>query len=171
MNHIEKDCLHCQNKFSADPKEVKRGNAKFCSRSCSSKHAAAQRPKPEPNVECAWCQKKFYRNESGKTLSKSGLFFCTRACKDRAQALDGLEQLHLPHFGSGIHCYRDIAFRTKPKQGERCNYNANEAAIIVHHKDRNRDNNNISNLEVLCCNCHAIEHYDPQTLLAACQTF
>ena len=30
--------------------------------------------------------------------------------------------------------------------------------LNVHHKDRNRKNNDYSNLEVLCPNCHSIEH-------------
>ena len=33
-------------------------------------------------------------------------------------------------------------------------------SIIVYHKDTNRENNDISNLEVLCANCHAIEHWE-----------
>lgn len=41
-----------------------------------------------------------------------------------------------------------------------CNYSENEVALVVHHKDRNRSNNTLENLEVLCANCHAIEHYD-----------
>ena len=30
---------------------------------------------------------------------------------------------------------------------------------VLHHKDRDRHNNDISNLEILCSNCHAIEHW------------
>lgn len=43
---------------------------------------------------------------------------------------------------------------------ERCEYAQHEAAIIVHHKDRNRSNNDVTNLEILCANCHAIERYN-----------
>lgn len=39
----------------------------------------------------------------------------------------------------------------------RCGYE-NAEALEVHHKDRNRSNNEIDNLEVLCCNCHRLEH-------------
>lgn len=31
--------------------------------------------------------------------------------------------------------------------------------LHIHHKDDNKTNNNISNLEYLCPNCHGIEHY------------
>jgi len=29
----------------------------------------------------------------------------------------------------------------------------------VHHKDRNRENNEIENLELLCPNCHSEDHF------------
>lgn len=159
MSFIIKNCLHCEKEFNAPVREVNRGNGKFCSRACSGAYNGLHRPKPENNLECSWCHIPIYRTEFQKTLSKSQLFFCSRACKDRAQALDGLKALHPPHFGSGISSYREIAFRIKDKVCERCGYDQHEAAIIVHHKDRNRNNNDISNLEVLCCNCHAIEHW------------
>lgn len=31
-------------------------------------------------------------------------------------------------------------------------------ALIIHHKDRNRQNNDLSNLIVLCRNCHCLVH-------------
>lgn len=39
----------------------------------------------------------------------------------------------------------------------RCGFN-NEKALQAHHKDRDRENNSLDNLEVLCANCHTIEH-------------
>ncbi len=42
---------------------------------------------------------------------------------------------------------------------ERCNYNAHPEVLVIHHKDRDRQNNDLSNLEVLCPTCHAVEHY------------
>lgn len=38
-----------------------------------------------------------------------------------------------------------------------CNY-SNIDALQVHHIDGNRSNNNITNLVVLCANCHAVQH-------------
>ena len=68
------------------------------------------------------------------------------------------------HFGTGkssdSKVYRRITFADKPKICERCGYDKHKAAIIIHHKDRDRNNAAIENLEVLCCNCHAIEHYN-----------
>ncbi len=36
--------------------------------------------------------------------------------------------------------------------------NEHTCILVVHHKDKNRENNTIENLEVLCPNCHAIRH-------------
>ena len=33
-----------------------------------------------------------------------------------------------------------------------------EKFIHVHHKDKNRNNNNVENLEVLCAKCHKAKH-------------
>ena len=41
---------------------------------------------------------------------------------------------------------------------ERCDYNSNINILQVHHKNRNRKDNSKENLEVLCPNCHCIEH-------------
>lgn len=44
------------------------------------------------------------------------------------------------------------------KACERCGYK--EFRILqTHHKDRNRSNNDINNLELICPNCHFEEHY------------
>lgn len=43
----------------------------------------------------------------------------------------------------------------------KCGY-SNEGALEVHHKDKNRENNDISNLEVLCANCHRLLHKENQ---------
>lgn len=41
---------------------------------------------------------------------------------------------------------------------ERCGYNKIEI-LHLHHKDRNRRNNELGNLELICPNCHYEEHY------------
>jgi 5-methylcytosine-specific restriction endonuclease McrA len=93
------------------------------------------------------------------TQSKSGLFFCCREHKDLAQRFDGIDEINLPHYGNGQWCYRVMALRKKGSVCERCGYGKHVAAITVHHKDRDRTNNAMDNLEVLCANCHAIEHH------------
>lgn len=45
---------------------------------------------------------------------------------------------------------------------ERCNYDKYQI-LQVHHKDRNRANSNLDNLELICPNCHYEEHYLKKT--------
>lgn len=152
-------CKYCLNNFQAVPSEVKRGNAKYCSRTCSAKARARALPKKEPNVTCAYCNVPFYKSPSKQAMSKSGLFFCCREHKDLAQRIGGIAAVQPAHYEDGSSVYRELAFRAYGKYCNRCGYNTAPHILQVHHKDRNRENNTLSNLEVLCPNCHEIEHY------------
>lgn len=154
-------CLNCPKETQVENKEIKRGFGKFCSRKCSAEHRAKSIVPPEPNVKCAYCQKSFYITPSRAERSKSKLYFCCSEHHDAAQHIGGISEILPSHYGTGDpeRNYRRIAFAVKPKICERCGFDKHEGAIIVHHKDRNRDNGDISNLEILCANCHAIEHW------------
>ncbi len=155
------NCLNCNSEVYIENKEIKRGFGKFCSKKCCGEYKTKNTIPAAPNVKCALCGLDFYLNTSKQNASKSGLYFCCRDHKDAAQRIGGIKEIMPPHYGTGspIHTYRRTVFAIKQKICERCSYDENEAAIIVHHKDRNRMNDNINNLEVLCCNCHAIEHW------------
>jgi len=161
MEIITRNCLNCNQQFNPPAREVNRGNGKFCSLKCSAQYHGKMRPKPQPNTECAWCHIPLYRAPARGALSKSGLHFCSDSHKNLAQSIDGLKEMHLPNYGTSARSYRDKVFKVlkKPKKCERCGYDEHEGAIIVHHKDHNRENSADENLEVLCANCHAIEHW------------
>jgi hypothetical protein len=98
---ITKVCKRCQISFEASLKEHNRGNGHFCSLVCSSKYRwenLEKKPK-EPNTECAWCKNPFWIKPSRRHLSRSGLHFCGKSCKDIAQGIDGLPELRLKHYG------------------------------------------------------------------------
>lgn len=57
--------------------------------------------------------------------------------------------------------YRKIAFDNFPNLCNRCGIDIT-VVLEVHHKDRDRNNNHLNNLEILCANCHLIEHRAPQ---------
>lgn len=141
----------------ADAKYVRRREgrqAKFCTLACS---AASRKGKRyhEPNLTCANCNLRFYRQVSHHAKSKSGLLFCSRACKDGAQHLGIIPP---PNFKDGIGIYRSRAIQHYGRRCMRCRYDRCEAALDVHHISRDRTNNDLKNLEVLCRNCHAEEH-------------
>lgn len=128
---------------------------KFCSRTCMSLNK-----RNRVVVTCAYCGKEAEKPKSKLNNSKSGLFFCSRSCKDAAQHIEvGLTAIHPPHYGTGQHTYRQIAKRNLAWECNRCGYNEVQGVLRVHHKDRNRANNDVTNLEVLCPTCHDVEHY------------
>ena len=155
-----KQCKYCGKDFNALQKELNRGNGKFCSLSCSTRFYKNS-TKPIPNTICNYCGTKFYRNRSKKSISKSGLQFCCRKCKDEAQKIgNGFDQIQPPHYGQRVRSdYRSIALENVDHiQCVRCGYDKISSNVVVHHKNRDKTNNDISNLELLCRNCHYEEH-------------
>jgi hypothetical protein len=146
-------CDYCSKEYLRYKRFTKEDSKHFCSPSCRSKASGTS-----VKLECSNCGASFFRRASNLKNSKSGLYYCSRACKDTAQTYEKEIQPHHYGKGAGRYSYRQKAFLEKGKECERCGYNKDERALDVHHIDRNRDNNDISNLEVLCCNCHAIEH-------------
>lgn len=156
LKTIERKCLNCNNLFQAPLKEVNRGNGKFCSIKCGAAFNAKSKIK-SPNVECAWCKKPFLMGRYKMARSKSGLYFCSRKHKDVAQRLGGIEAIQPDHYGTNSN-YRKKALRQLPNVCSGCGYNRFVQALQVHHKDHNRSNNDISNLEILCPTCHWEHH-------------
>lgn len=153
---LERNCLFCQKPFQAPVKHINAGGGKYCSRKCSGSAGNPVKIRI-PNVVCAYCKKDFWIPPSHMNKSKSGLYFCCREHKDVASRIGGIEAIQPDHYGkSELYDYREMAFRHYPKICNRCSF---DKFVIVHHKDRDRTNNAIDNLEVLCPNCHAIEHY------------
>lgn len=109
--------------------------------------------------KCDHCGIEFFKAKSKVEASKSGKVFCCRTCKDAAQSY--MLEIQPDHYGTGTgeFSYRDSALKEYGYKCMRCGYDKHKAAIVVHHKDHNRANNSINNLEVLCANCHAIHHW------------
>lgn len=162
---VTRDCLFCQRPFKAHQKEVNRGFGKFCSRSCSAQYNGAK-SKLEPNCVCTFCQTPFYRSNSQKKRAKSsGLLFCSRSCKDKAQRLDsGISEIWPTHYGINSD-YREKALSCLPKRCDVCGYDKHPEVLQVHHRDGNRKNNVLENLQVLCPTCHTVEHFQRRGLI------
>ena len=63
--------------------------------------------------------------------------------------------------------YSRVAFLKKhllKEKGHKCEicllteWQKTPIVLEIHHKDENKHNNNIENLQILCCNCHALTH-------------
>jgi len=155
---MEKNCLNCNSVFSTRETETKRGNGKFCSLSCSAKYYG-KKTQAKPNVKCSFCGKEFHLANKRIKNSKSGFHFCCRGHKDEAQRSEHFKEMWPAHYGTGSRDYRRKALKKYGGRCQRCGYDKHIAAITVHHKDYNRKNDSISNLEILCANCHSVEHY------------
>lgn len=158
---VERICQNpsCGKMFEALAKEVKRGNAKYCSRSCSSRMLRGRQVE-YIKLTCFTCGVEFEKNPSRLVNSKHGVYFCGRKCKDEGQRLEnGITAIQPHHYGTGQANYRKIASRHYDQICNRCGYAEYPEVLVVHHKDRNRDNNLPSNLEILCPTCHEVEHF------------
>ena len=154
MKTVTKNCLFCKKEFEASLKEVNRGYGKFCSIVCSNDNKRLKPKKPD-NVNCSNCGKSCRKTQSDIQAAKTGMLFCSRECKDESQ-LKGL--LPVGHYWTSRQ-YRKLAFREKPQKCEICGYNKYPEILEVHHKDQNRYNNQITNLEILCPTCHSEQHF------------
>ncbi len=157
---VIRQCKYCGAKYNAEQRYLDRGQGLFCSISCSSSYHQAIKPKPEPNVFCALCQTPFYLNNSKQKNSRSGLFFCTRDHKDLAQRIGGIEAIMPPHYSDGMFInYRKLAFESLPNECAVCGWDECLEVLEVNHKDLNRSNNNVENLEILCPTHHQVFHF------------
>lgn len=160
---MEIPCKECGLVFIGRASDVKRGHAKFCSRTCSATYNAWKKSNLSKTafLICAWCKVSFSRKGGNKT-SKSGLVFCCREHKDVAQRVEsGIKAIQPPHYGTSphLHDYRHYAMTNMPNACNRCGYDKYVGILEVHHINRDRSNNSLSNLEILCPNCHQEEHY------------
>lgn len=164
----------CNKQFQASLTEVKRGNGKFCSKECSLKNTinkakARATNQKLPNVICAYCDIPFYKRQSALKNSKSGLYFCCREHKDLSQRIGGIPEIQPPHYGTSgvngasVNTYRALAFKSFPHKCLLCGYDKFPQILEVHHKDRDRTNNELSNLELLCPTCHEVHHFQTKT--------
>lgn len=157
MKTVERKCEWCEKTFYPLAKEVNRGQARFCSRTCSSSRPNLKRRQKKVAVQCSWCSKNFEMNK-GRMVAKHGHYFCTRLCKDTAQRIGGLTAIQPKHYTEESKNYRLKAMRLLPNHCANCGYKTHIDVLQVHHIDENRNNNDISNLMILCPTCHVAHH-------------
>ena len=143
-----RECINCHKEYKGTKRQ------KVCSLSCSSKYSG-EKSRSIPNITCPICGELFYRSKSEKK-TKSGINVCSRKCQSIAQSLEkGLIKNN--RYDKGIRSYRKNALKFTQICGK-CSFNIVEL-LVVHHRDGDRNNNVLSNLEVLCPNHHAMAHF------------
>lgn len=137
--HIKKDCEVCAKEF--DHISSRCNKAKYCSRQCYHK---AQRLKGTVEYTCKHCSMKFLGAPSHKRV------YCSRACVSKSE-----KSIWKANYTT---VRKNMKRRKLLTECQRCGYSKNLNILGVHHRDRDRNNNELSNLEVLCANCHSEEH-------------
>lgn len=153
-SHTKCECDYCGVEFWKYTKFLKNGTKDYCSKDCFHKST-----RKRVLLDCSWCSKKYEVTPSKLKNSKHGYHFCSRECKDKAQRVGGITEIQPSHYGDGRQNYRNVAIRELGlNECNRCGYKKEPKILQVHHKDRDRTNNDLSNLEILCPNCHVLEH-------------
>lgn len=147
------NCLICGKEFYVKPCHLTLGWGKYCSKKCQFQ---AQRTGQIAN--CAYCGKSIYRKRRDLRRSKSGRVFCNKSCHCAWENKHRRIGIFAPNWRGGQYVYRDLMRKNKAQPiCSICGYE-DERVLVVHHKDGNRKNNQIENLEWLCRNCHYLLH-------------
>jgi hypothetical protein len=136
------NCTACKKPIYKRPAEIKRGQV-FCSLIC---YGISQRKE----IPCIVCGKLILSGLNKKTCSRScsntnreGIKYKIGSPRDKVKSQQALKIKLLN--ARGTKC-------------ERCTYSKPEI-LQVHHKNRDRSNNSLRNLELICPNCHYEEHF------------
>lgn len=145
IRHPNTICIICEKPIYRRKYEIKRNNGRvFCSTICYGKSLRKEAP-------CLVCGTPILATFNKKT--------CSRACANRHRA--GIKyKLSLPRKDKVVNerMLKLRLLKSRANTCEGCRYNKIEI-LHVHHKDRNHQNNNLENLQLLCPNCHYEEHY------------
>lgn len=138
-------CSVCGKHIYRRPCEIERSNnGVFCSMSCYGISCRKEHP-------CVICGSSILASANKKT--------CSRGCANTNRT--GIQYKLGRTNKSKVKSQRALKIRMIKERGdacERCRYSQVEI-LQVHHRDRNKSNNKLENLELVCPNCHAKEHY------------
>lgn len=116
--------------------------------------------RPKNNIQCVICKKSFRPTSPRNKL-------CSDECRDAYYKNKGLNK----RYRNGV--YIPSGYNQKGENNnnwkygcqyrgllevKECDYCKSAKNLLIHHKDENRKNNNVSNLIVLCKKCHQNLH-------------
>lgn len=147
-----KQCEVCGHDFRTKPYFVNNGGGKYCSTGCH--HEGIKKGKIVP---CFVCSKDVYKSLKALKGSKSGKFFCGKSCQTKWRNSQFVGDKHA-NWIHGENAYRSVLARNNITKICTLCGTTDVRVLAVHHRDRDRKNNNLSNLVWLCHNCHFLVH-------------
>ena len=158
---IKKKCRVCRKGIFIKRFHANKGWGKYCSKRCQGRAQYNGRW-----VKCNYCDKKIYRTPKDFKRSRSGKFFCSVACHCSWENKHKRSGINAPNWIDGQTVYKRILIRSgRVKKCSSCG-TCDSRVLVVHHRDRNRHNSKIENLEWLCMNCHYLEHLKDKVMEA-----
>lgn len=152
---LVKKCKVCEASFRTKPFFVKNGGGKYCSKECHYKGLRKGKV-----ITCFICNKESYKSPQSIRRSESKKYFCSKSCQTKWRNQEFVGEKHA-NFTEGMYSYRSVLNRHKILQICRLCKDKDKRVLAVHHVDKNRKNNKLSNLAWLCHNCHfLVHHYD-----------
>lgn len=144
-------CLHCGRETMRDPRQ------RFCSRSCAATHQHGNRCPPKPCEVCGT----MFKPPNAVTPHR----YCSVACAAQAKRTLNAGERN-PNWKHGRRATYSSAFQKRlgpmliQERGrcELCGEDGTRAKLEVHHKDGNKRNDALENLQVLCVHCHRDIH-------------
>lgn len=161
--NITVTCSTCEKEFEV-PKRVytdylKRRYRFFCSPECRTNFGKIK-------CTCAHCGKEIYKTRSEIANSKYGNVFCNRSCAASYNNSTYRKGENNPNWIDGSYkseYYSRLAFRSYLHRCAICGLEE-PCCLQIHHIDKDRQNAELSNLVILCANCHLKVHNNKITL-------
>ncbi len=139
-NWVKKECVYCGISIYVRISYVKRGQGRFCSISCGTTYRnKTDNPAKNPEVRA-----KISANHADFSGSKNPMF--------------GVRGPAAPGYIDGRNAFPMAVWHrlkmTKPSVCEECGEVVSGKRLYAHHKDKNRKNNVLNNLQIVCVKCH-----------------
>ena len=142
-------CLFCKSPFNTTERSGGDGSRrlqKFCSIDCRKRHTISKRP----FANCIACGTHL---EDKKQVTK----FCSKQCGSSYMSV--ITTLSDPNLPMHNLRYKYKGFVFNGFKCNKCGYDKDPRVLCVHHIKGKKHGNSVDNLEVLCANCHSLEHY------------
>lgn len=161
------ECLNCSKKFEVSIGDKRDSERKFCSKSCSATYNNKHKTK-KPSVKI----KKNLKLEKpnciicGEKVKKINYIYCSNKCQMEHKYRNFIQKWREGEKdgkrGDGVsRTIRRYLFEKFDNKCTRCGWTeknifTNKIPLEVEHVDGNSNNNNESNLTLLCPNCHSL---------------